>query len=171
MLHVGGQLPVLHPPSVQGASKAVLRALRVLAIVALIGFTGWAGLRAQRQAQQEADLVRFRTVLDQLTATVRNMPVRAVAKHHPVQLRIDAAGGVFRLSIQQGGRRPYETLEQTIWLPAGLEITESPDQLTAGPNGRLSEGTILLMAPAYNRIFRLTASASGSVRLDEESSL
>ena len=171
MLHVGGQLPILHPPSVPGVSKAVLRALRVLAIVALVGFTGWASVRAQRQAQQQADLMRFRTVLGELTAMVRSMPAHAVAKRHPVQLRIDAAGGAFRLSIQQGGHRPYETLEQTIWLPAGLEVTESPEQLIAGPNGRLSEGTILLTAPAYNRVFRLTASASGSVRFDEEPSL
>jgi hypothetical protein len=88
-----------------------------------------------------------------------------------MQLRVDVSQGAFHLSTTQGKFKSYETIERTLWLPKGLEISEAPTVLTALPTGRLSAGSIVIIAPVYNRLFRLTTAERGLVHLDEEPTL
>ena len=132
---------------------------------------GLVGVGGVRWFHREAQLQQFRTTLQNLAYTVQTLQPRAVARHRPMILRIDATRGVFQLTLLQGGQRSYETVEQTLWLPKGLEITEAPASLTVLPAGHLAATTIVVVAPAYNRLFRVTTTARGLVRLDEEPSL
>ena len=122
-----------------------------------------------RWLYRASELQRFRATLQSLTGTIRSLQPRAVAKHRPMLLRIDALHGVFQVTSLQGGRRAYETVEAIVRLPQGLEISETPASLTALPAGPLTPATIVITAPAYNRLFRLTTTPAGVVRLDEES--
>ena len=130
-----------------------------LAVVG-VGGSGW--------LHRAEELQQFRTALQDLTTTMRAIHPRATAKRRPMVLRIDAARGVFQVTSLQNGRRAYETVEQTIWLPEGLQVVEAPPSLTVLPTGPLSAATIVVVAPSYNRLFRLTTTTEGLVRLDEE---
>ena len=169
-MHTSGQVPVLQLPT--DAFHPSSRLARVVALVALLVFVGFSGVWAYRMTQKEAELARFRSAMQELTSTVRAMRAQASAKRRTVQLHIDASHGAFQvISIRRGPHRLDETLEQTLWLPDGLQISDGPPTLTALPNGRLSPATIVVTAPAYQRLFRLTTRASGVVQLDEEPTL
>ena len=144
------------------------RIARGMIVILCLGLAGVGGFR---WLHREAQLQQFRTTLQKLAYTVQTIQPRAAARHRPMILRIDATRGVFQLAALQGGRRSYETVEQTIWLPKGLEIAEAPASLTVPPAGHLAATTIVVTAPSYNRLFRLTTTARGLVRLDEEPSI
>ena len=134
---------------------------------------GLAGLGIHRAIQKDAELARYRAAAQELASTVRAMRAQAAAKRRTVQLSIDALHGTFQVvSIRRGSsRRSFETLERTFWLPDGLQVSEGPATLTALPNGHLASATIVIVAPAYQRLFRLTTRESGVVQLDEEPTL
>ena len=121
--------------------------------------------------QEETRLLRYRALMESLTGTVRTMRSRAMAEQQIVELRIDASQGVFQLAVVQQGKRPYEALEQTLWLPEGLQISDAPSVVSAFPTGQLSEAVIVVTAPSYHRRFRLMISQLGMVRLFEETML
>ena len=169
-MHRGAQIPLLHVPS--DAFHPNARFLRAMAVAALLALIGVSGVWAYRTGQREAELSHYRSAMQELSSTIRAMRSQAAAKRRTIQLSLDASHGAFQLlSIRRASRRSYETVERTLWLPEGLQITDGPPTLTALPNGRLSPATIVVSAPAYQRLFRLTMSASGVVQLDEESTL
>ena len=169
-MHRGEQIPLLSMPSDAFHPNACLR--RATAIAALLALIGVSGVWAYRTGQREAELSRYRSAMQELSSTIRAMRPQAAAKRRPIQLSLDASHGTFQLvSIRRASRRSYETVERTLWLPEGLQITDGPPTLTALPNGRLSPATIVVLAPAYQRLFRLTIRASGAVQLDEEPTL
>ena len=170
-MYTGGHTPVLHLSSgeVHPSPRLFLRAAALLALLTLIGLFGvW----IHRTVQREAELSRYRSTMQDLAGTVRAMRSQAAAKRRAIRLSIDAPHGAFQvISAQRGSHRSYETLEQTLWLPDGLQIVEGPPVLTALPNGKLSSATVVIAAPAYQRLFRLTTRESGVVQLDEELTL
>ena len=158
------------PPTVDHTTLSGRIARGMAAMVAMVCLA-LVSVGGSRWLHREAELQQFRTTLQNLAYTVQTIQPRAAAKHRPMILRIDAARGVFQLTTLQSGRRSYETVEQTIWLPKGLEIAEAPASLTVPPAGHLAATTIVVTAPSYNRLFRLTTTARGLVRLDEEPSI
>lgn len=121
--------------------------------------------------QEEAQLSRYRALMESLTGTVRAMRSRAMAEQRIIELRIDATQGAVQLAAVEAEARPYEALEQIMWMPEGLRISDSPPLVTAFPTGELSEAMIVVTAPSYRRRFRLMTSPSGVVRLFEETML
>ena len=153
-----------------GADHTTLnhRAARLTAAgLLLLTMTG-VGLPLSRFTRQAAELQRYRAAMQDLANTIRTMQARARGKHRPVVLRIDAARGVFQITTLQRGSRAYETVEQTLWLPDGLAISEAPAALTVLPAGHLTAASILVEARTHNRLFRVTTTTHGAVRLHEE---
>ena len=170
-MHTDGQVALPHLPV--EAFHPASHVLRAIALAALLVLAWLSGVSVHRTLQREAELSRYRSVIQGLTSTVRAMRSQAAAKRCPIQLSIDASHGAFQLvAIRRGSHhRSYETVERTLWLPEGLQISDGPSTLTALPNGRLSPATIVVTAPAYQRLFRLTTQTSGVVQLDEEPTL
>ena len=80
--------------------------------------------------------------------------------------------GRFQLvEIHQALGGAIATVERTLWLPDGLQISEAPAVVKRLPTGRFPETSIVLTAPAFQRVFRITSSHDGRVRCDEESLL
>ena len=136
-----------------------------IALVSLIGFV------VHRWLWTQADLFACRSTMQALTSTVRTMRAQALAQRRTVQLHVDAAHGVFRMGAIQGTVQPYETSGRTIWLPQALRIAEAPEVLTALPTGSLSCSSIVITAPAHNKVFRVTTNTDGRVQLHEEPTL
>ena len=127
------------------------------------------GALANQWMWKQAELLSYRSTMQDLTSTIRAMRFRALARQRTFELRIDAArGGLQVVAIQQKRGGYIQTVERTIWLPKGLEITEAPTLVTSLPTGALSTGSILVTAPSYQRAFRVTTDPTGEVRLDEE---
>ena len=166
-MHASQSQP-FHPPI--GAFHATARLRRVLAVAVLLGVCG---LGIYRATQREAELTRYRSTMQELSSTLRAMRAQAAARRRTIQLSLDPSHGAFQLSSVRAGqhRSSYETVERTLWLPDGLQIIDGPPSLAALPNGRLSAATIVVAAPAYQRLFRITTRESGAVRLDEEPTL
>jgi hypothetical protein len=137
----------------------------------LVLLVGLLGALAHRGMREEGELLRYRSTMRDLASTVHTMRSRALAKRRIVQLHVDASRGSFQLISLHEGSQPYETLEQTIWLPKGLHISVAPALLTALPTGHLSSTSIVVDAPSYHKLFRLTTDEAGLVRLDEEPAL
>lgn len=142
----------------------------------LIGFLcaaglGWGLLAIDRWLGGEAERLRHRLTMEDLTTLVRAMRALAVAKGRPLQLRIDASRGAFRMTSVQAGATAYELVERTVWLPKSLEISDAPETVTALPTGQLSAACIIVSAPTQQKRFRLMTSEQGTVQLSEESTL
>ena len=157
--------PPRTPSSSNRSRTPPLRALTAAALVLLMSLFA---ISLSRAIQEEADLLRYRSAARDLASTIRAMGARALAGRCTMQLRPDPVRNVFQLTAVRGASRPYETVEQTIWLPDGLEISGAPPPLTAFPTGRMSAALIVATAPVYNRLFRLTINERGGVQLDEE---
>ena len=147
---------------------SVPESLMLLASASLIL---WCGAYAYRGMWAQAEMLSYRSTMQDLTSTVRSMRAQAIAKRQTIQLRVDASRGLFQLALVEGHRNPYAVVQQTIWLPKGLQISDAPETLTALPSGRLSSASIVIAAPSYNRFFRVTTDETGVVRWDEESAL
>ena len=109
--------------------------------------------------------------MQELAGMLRAMPSHASAHRQPVCLQIDSAQGTFRVGVRQAVPSSYVLVERTVWLPKGLRISEAPAVITALPTGGLSPADLVVMAPAYGRLFRLTTTAGGTVQVREESIL
>jgi hypothetical protein len=138
--------------------------------VALL-IAGWLGFHLIPQLRARMELLDYRSTMHDLTGMVQAMPSRARAQHRVLQLHVDASQGAFHLAATQGTTTSYDTIERTLWLPKGLEVSEAPVLLTALPSGRLSATSIVVVAPVYHRLFRLTTTEQGLVHLHEEPTL
>ena len=140
--------------------------LTALALCALL-----IGFSLRQATQEEAQLLRYRALMESLAGTVLAMRSQAVAEQRTIELRVDVSQGAFQLASIEQGAHPYEALEQTIWMPDGLQITDAPSVVSALPNGQFSEAVIVVTAPVYRRRFRLTTTQAEGVRLSEETML
>jgi len=136
----------------------------------LVSVMGLVVCLAMSSHQPEPEWVGYRSTMRELAHMVRTMRNRALARQRTVQLRVDASRGAFQLTSIQDESQAYETLERTLWLPQGLEVSEAPAELTALPSGQLLlPAPIIVDAPSYSRLFRLTADEkTGAVQLHEE---
>ena len=129
------------------------------------------GFSLRQAMQEEAQLLRYRALMDNVTHIVLAMRSQAVAEQRTIELRIDTSEEVFQLASIKQGAHPYEMLEETIWMPFGLHISDAPPVVSAFPNGQFSDAVIVVTAPMYGRRFRLTTTRAGRVRLSEETIL
>ena len=148
------------------------RAFSLVEIVVLAGsimLVTQIGASAHRWMWHQAELVRYRSAMHELTDTIRVMRVRSLTRRQTTQLRIDPSrGGVQVVAIQGTSGRRVEVVERMLWLPKGLEISDAPAVITSQPSGALSAASIIVTAPLYQRAFRVTIDNASQVRLDEE---
>ena len=137
---------------------------------AALTMAAWLGLVAIPNLRGEMEWVRYCAILHTLKEIVQAMPAKALARQRSIQLQVDALRGTFRVAVAQAPHA-YDIVEQTLWLPKGLQISDAPGALTAFPTGRLSSSSIVVAAPSYSRLFRLTTNEDGRVELHEESTL
>lgn len=140
-------------------------------VILLVGLVvvGVVGSSFQRRLLAQAELLRYRAAMGELAMTVRSMQVQASTQHRTFELRVDATQKRLQMvEIRQTPGGVVETVRQTVWLPAGLEVSEAPAVLTLQVGERAS---LVIAAPAYNRLFHLMASRSGGVQLHEEQTL
>ena len=145
-----------------------LRALRAVSAAMLVVLAGPVGASTYQWLRQETDFIRYRSAMQQLSLTVRGLPTKALAKRRPIHLRVDAARGIIQVTSTYEGASPYDAIEQTLWLPKGLEINEAPAVLTVTPTGHVAPSAFVVTAPSHNTLFRLTTTEKGHVRLHEE---
>ena len=127
------------------------------------------GSSVHRWMWSQAELLRYRAAMQDVTNTVRAVQFQASDRHRRLELRVDASQRRLQVvEIQRTRGRLIETVRETVWLPEGLEITDAPTVLSPLSNGRVS---IVVLAPAYNRVFQLTTSQSDGVQLHEEQAL
>ena len=129
------------------------------------------GLSTSRGSGGVRELLQYRSTMQELMETLRTMRVRASATRQWVQLHVDAARGVFQLTTLREESNPFEVVERTIWLPPGLQVSSAPATVQAPPTGGVSPTVILVEAPTYQRLFRLTMDAAGAVSLHEDPAL
>ncbi len=147
------------------------RAFGLIEMIVLVSVMGWVTSFSAFRAYTTTQWADYRMTMQEVAGLLRTMPSHAWAQQQPVSLLIDQAQHAFRIAIKHPAPQDYDVVERTIWLPEGLRISEAPDVITALPAGALSTGDILIIAPAYSRLFRLTTTARGVVQLDEESIL
>ena len=146
------------------------RAFSLIEVVVIVGLAGLVGSIAIPRVKRATEFFCYRAVMQDLASTVRLMHARAVNGHQRFTMRIDVAAE--RLQLVVAGRSPLEgeSVERTIWLPRGLDITQAPEQLTVLPTGEMLPSVIVVEAPAFQRTFRLRTSPLGAVQLHEEPS-
>ena len=158
---------ILIPESEADWPRVSARTLQALAACALLLLLGTAGLSVRRAWRAQAELTGYRVAVQALAETVRTMRARASARGEIIQLHVDAAGGRLQVVARHRGPPSHDAVEETHWLPEGLRLTETPALVTAGPRGELSAGTLLLWAPAHQRLFRLRLERDGGVHVSE----
>ncbi len=158
---------VLPAPSGARVLARVLRLARVVGASVAVLLLAAGALRLNDSFQSEVELLRYRATLQEIANLLRIMPTMAAARRQPFQIKVDEArGAVHLVALQAGGPKPLETVEETIWLPRGLEIHAATEPLIAWPGGQRSVSSITLVAPAYNLVFRVRTDAQG-VQLQE----
>ena len=125
-------------------------------------------LSGYQQVRTETELERYRFVMADLANSVRAMRAKAMAQRRLHELRIDADRGVIYISAIPGRQRAYAALEQAVWLPEGLTISEAPRGVVAYPDGMLTPASLVMSTPVHRRLFRLTTTAAWLVELHEE---
>ena len=137
--------------------------LASLIVVSVIGSS------IHRWMWSQAELMRYRAAMQDVTDAVRAVQFQASDRHRRLELRVDASQRCLQVvEVQRTWGRLIETVRRTVWLPKGLEIADAPTVLGSPSDGRAS---IVVLAPAYNRMFQLTTSRSGGVQLHEEQTL
>lgn len=153
-------------------SRTFLRGLDVALVTLGVGAAVFVGSSVHRRMWQMAELMRYRAAVRELTQTMQSMRPRAMAQQRTLQLRVDSAQQTFELTAWRGeAAHAYAVVERTIWLPRGLQIAQAPDAIIALPSGEVPPASILITAPAHQRLFRVTARPSGRVEYDEEPTL
>ena len=144
-----------------------LRAARAVSTAMLMVLAGPVGASTYQWLQHEAEFVRCRSTMQELSQVVRSLPARAASARRPVQLQVDANRGFVRVTTAYEGQPTYGAVQRTLWLPKGLEVVEAPATLTVTPAQPMASASFLLAAPSHNTLFRLRTQ-DGIVRLDEE---
>ncbi len=153
-------------------SRGAFSLLEGLALLASVVVAGRLGVSAHQWMWERAQLSNYRATMQDIATTLRATHVKTVAQHQIFELRVDPSERQLQfLVMSKRPRDRVERIERTIWLPDGLEIRDAPRAFRASPTGRLFSATILVLAPAYNRTFRLQTTEAGEVQLYEESTL
>ena len=154
----------------QDRRPARTRAVGLIELVLLLAVIGMAVSSQRQPTPDDAQWIRDRAVIQELTNTIRAMRWRAPAARCTIELRIDAQQGRFQLFLLDRAAH-IEMLQETIWLPKELEVIEAPAVIRASPTGEGSSASIIIEAPSYNRLFRVITQPTGTVRVDEEPTL
>ena len=132
-------------------------------------FITYVGASAHRWMWRQTELVRYRCAMQDLARIVSGLQQGTGLRHRTYELRVDVLRRRFQLvAIHQTPNGEIATVERTLWLPQGLQISEAPTVVSLLPSGKLSEASLTLTAPSFQRVFRVTSSDNGRVRCDEE---
>ena len=143
----------------------------VIELVIAIGVAGLLGTMALPRILPTMSLMRYRSAMQQVAAELRIMRFRAINEQRPFIMRIDSGSGRIQLFAIDKTSTQREWIERTIWLPDGLDIIEAPEELLVSPSGDIAQGALLSRVADFHRVFRLTVTAGGIVRLNEEPSI
>lgn len=146
------------------------RAFSLIEIVVVIGVIGLLGSVALPRMRPTMELMRHRSAMQQVASELRMMRFRAMNEQRTFALHIDSDARRLQLVVIELEPTPREWVERTIWLPEGLDILEAPERLIVFPSGAMAPASMLAEAHGFSRIFRLTVTANGIVRLNEEPS-
>ncbi len=144
------------------------RAFSIFEIVVAIGIVGLLGSVALPRIRPTMELIRYRSAMQVIAAELRIMRFRAMNEQRTFAMRIDRPSGMIQLVSMEMEPVPREEIERTIWLPEGLELLEAPERLMIFPSGAMAPASLLAQVPEAGRVFRLTVSSHGIVRLNEE---
>ena len=147
------------------------RTLSVVEIMSVLALVSLLSTSVYQQAEEQGQLVCYRSVLHTLSDAIRTLAWRTPTRHQRVELRIDRRQRSFTMVVVAVNPHSVDTVEETIWLPEGLEILDAPGAITASADGELPPTTIIVAAPVQNRLFRMVTTISGGVQLHEESTL
>lgn len=140
----------------------------VIELVVITGLVGLLGSFTVPRVWRAAEYLRYRSAVDAVASLVRVSRHHALMQREPVELRVDAARGMFALVEFDARTIRTERVERTVWLPAGLEVADAPTTLRIPPSGDVPTADIVISAPAYHRNFRIITHRTGSVELHEE---
>lgn len=143
----------------------------VAGLVLLLGLVSLLGTVAVPRLQRTAEFLRYRAAMEDVTNLIRTMRHRAIAQRTTYELRVDAARGVIQLVETSVDAHHPERVYRTIWLPAGLEISDAPPVVSASPTGAFAAVHVMVTAPAYDYHFLILTRPSGQVELHEEPAL
>jgi len=143
--------------------RSTLRAWSRVESVITVSLVGLVGFVASPRLEHAATYLRYRVVMEDVATQIRSMSCRS----SPEQLHIDTAHGMMQFVIQRESPQPYEIVRRTVWLPEGLEFSESGMVMTFSSDGRGESSSIVVTAPAYQRAFRIIMH-DGQVTLHEE---
>jgi hypothetical protein len=150
--------------------KRAFTLMETVVLVASIGLVSLIGAKAHRWMWTQTELWGYRMAMQEVAGTLRQMRYRAIHARRTIALRIHPATRRLVLVAVEPSATGGESVERTLWLPRGLEVTEAPEELMVPPTGILPVETILVEAPAFQRTFRLLTSPDGIVQLHEEPS-
>lgn len=140
-------------------------------LVSLVLVTG-VSATVHRRLLDTVELQRYRSAMRDVVRAVGAMPSKARVQGRAMRLQIETEQRAFRFASLEEGPKPYQRIEQTIWLPDGLVVSDVPDRsLAADARGQCSAYSFVVVAPAHHRMFRVTVDDAGIVQLDEASSL
>ena len=157
----------MRPSSLASLFEGIRRGLLLVVVLAVAGVLVEECLSFYRQRTAETALSEYRTALYDLASTVRAIRTRARNQRQPFELHVDQARRSITISSLSRGSMDYMALERTIWLPKGLEISEAPLWITAQSSGGLTPASLVFVAPAFQRLFRLITTIHGTVELHE----
>ena len=160
----GFALATIAAPAIPAALQSLARLFRRAALAGAAFLV--AGLTVCGSHPYDPALLRYRATLQELGRMAWSLPAMAAALRRPMRIIVDAEQGAVRLVALQAGPRQLERVEQTIWLPEGLEVQQVTEAFTASPEGWQSPASLTLIAPAYNRLFRVTTDGR-TVRREE----
>ncbi len=141
-------------------------------LLASIAVVGRLGMSAHQWMWEHVQLSSYRATMRDVATTLQATQLKAMAQRRTFELRIDASQHRVQLvSVVAKPGALLERVERTIWLPDGLEISEAPRVLRVGPLRGFSPSSIVIVAPAHNRLFRLQTSETGYVEWHEEPTL
>lgn len=166
-----GHVSLARSPSARGLFSMSAWAPRLVAMAIGLLLVSGLGVSASRGSGGVGELLRYRSTMQELTNILRTMRYRAGVTRQWVQLHVDASRGMFQLTTLREASWPFEVVERTMWLPPGLSVSSAPEAVMVSPAGRVSAAVILVEAPSYHRLFRLTMDPSGAVSLHEEPAL
>ncbi len=149
------------------ASWRAFKSLLELSLVFLLA--AMFGLSLLRTTHTDVELLRYRNAAEEVASSLRAMQGYAQGRRLTVQFLFDEQQSVIRVISMRNPAQGWQTIEQTLWLPEGLRIAESPKTITFSPATVLPVASIVLEAAAYNKSFRILLKPGGVVYVYENS--
>lgn len=148
--------------------RSMKRAFSLVEVMVIVGLASLLGTMTLPRIGPAMELATYRSAMQQVVMELRTLRFRAVNERRTFAMRINSASRMVQFVAIELEPTPRTWVERTVWLPEGIDLIETPEHLMMFPSGEMAPTSILARVPALDRIFRLTVSSSGIVRLHEE---